>query len=160
MLDRIHLSQVFPLNPEWAAPSFSGPTLGIFQGQFSSFTHELLSLSKHWVCSVCSISDIVFLPSLCMQIHDRLGMPQNWHGRFIISAGKYSFESTLQSEGKRMKDKRNLNLHQGGSMPPATLDVILPITTMFLLHVSHLFALIILSAITSNVRSIRLIDLI
>lgn len=154
MLDRIHLSQVFPLNPEWAVPSFSGPTLGIFQGQFSSFTHELLSLSKRWVCSVCSISDIVFLPScLYALIHDRLGMPQNWHGRFFISAGKYSFESTLQSEGKRMKDKINLNLHQGGSMPPATLDVILPVTTMFLLCVSHLFALIILSAITSNVRS-------
>lgn len=42
-----------PLCPKWAVPGFNSPTLGVFQGQLSSVSHELLSLSKHCVCSVC-----------------------------------------------------------------------------------------------------------
>lgn len=118
-----HLSQDFPLNPKETGPGFTGPTLGIFPGQLSSFTHELLSLSKHCVCSVWSISDIVLLPSrLYAAIHNRLEVQKRWHDCLFISAGKNSLDSTLQSDGKKRKEKWNLNLHQGGSMPPATLD--------------------------------------
>lgn len=38
-------------------------TVGIFQGQLSSVSHELLSLSKLCACSVCATSDVVLLPS-------------------------------------------------------------------------------------------------
>lgn len=106
MLGCIHLSQDFPLSPKWAVPGFTNATLGIFQGQLSSFSHELLSLSKRWVCSVCFISDIVLLP-LCLfaVTHDRMDMQQQWHDRLFLSLWKFYFNSQLKGQGIKRKIK-------------------------------------------------------
>lgn len=51
------------LCPKWAGPGFNSPTLGTFQGQLSSVSHELLNLSKLSLPAVWPPSNAILLPS-------------------------------------------------------------------------------------------------